>query len=55
MKRSKINVKEAIRLKGLGYAQKQIAKRMNVTRQAISLVLLKEENRHKTGEPGVKL
>lgn len=55
MRRSKIDVKEAIRLKKAGYTQKQIAKRMGVTRQAISFILLKEENRHEIGEQGVKL
>ena len=55
MKHSKINEKEAIRLKRQGYTQKQIAKRLGVTRQAISFILLKEENRHEIGEVGVKL
>ena len=41
MTESKIDLKKVIRLRELGYTQKQIARRMNVTQQAISLVLIK--------------
>lgn len=57
MKRSKIDVKEAKRLKRLGYSQREIAERMDVTRQAISLVLLheKDANPKEAGEIGVSI
>ena len=57
MRRSKIDVKEALRLRKLGYTQQQIAERMDVTRQAISLVLLqrKDRNLEEEGEVGVSI
>ena len=46
----KVNIPETLRLRKLGYTLDEIAKRMNVTRQAIILTLAKNK-----GEIGVKL
>ena len=54
--RSKIDIDEVVRLRKQGYTQKEIAKRMNVTQQAISFVLLEIRDRRKEeSELGVKL
>lgn len=56
MKRTKIDVDEVVRLKELGYTQKQIAERMNVTQQAISFVFLQRRDREKQRvEIGVRI
>ena len=56
MAHSKIDVDEVVRLRELGYTQKQIAKRMNVTQQAISFVLLQIKDRRKEeSETGVRI
>lgn len=47
VRRSKIDLDEVVRLRKLGYAQKEIAGRMEVTQQAISYVLLQRRDRNK--------
>ena len=44
---SKIDVDKVVRLRKLGYTQKEIAKRLEVTQQAISFVLLQRRDRNK--------
>lgn len=56
MAHSKIDVNEVARLRKLGYTQKQIGKRMGVTQQRISLVLLERRDRTKEeSEIGVRI
>ena len=56
MKNSKIDLDEVVRLRRLGYSQKEIAERMNVTQQAISHVLLQRRDRNKEeGKTGVAI
>lgn len=51
MSRSKIDVNEIVRLRRLGYAQKEIGKHIGVTQQAISFILRKLEE----SEIGVRI
>ena len=56
MRHSKIDVDEVVRLRQLGYAQKEIAKRIGVTQQAISFVLLQRRDaRKEESEIGVRI
>ncbi len=52
MKTSKIDINEVVRLRQLGYTQKEIAERVGVTQQAISLTLIKSRTK---GEIGVAI
>jgi len=47
VRNSKICPDEVARLRELGYTQKEIAKRLGVTQQAISFVLLQRRDRNK--------